>query len=79
MYFCCGQMFFSYMRAKKDAKKVSPWTLMRVSLELNFVNHAVPAGGLGGLGYHVALEAFWRDRGTGKFHVCFALYHHNLC
>lgn len=51
MYFCCGQMFFSYMRAKKDAQKISAWTLMRVSLELNFVNHAVPAGGLGGLGY----------------------------
>lgn len=51
MYFCCGQMFFSYMRAKKDAQRISAWTLMRVSLELNFVNHAVPAGGLGGLGY----------------------------
>lgn len=51
MYYCCGQMFFSYMSAKKNAKKVSAWTLMRVSLELNFVNHAVPAGGLGGLGY----------------------------
>ena len=36
MYYCCGQIFFSYMAAKKDAKKVSAWTLMRVSLELNF-------------------------------------------
>ena len=53
MYFCCGQMFFSYMRARKDAQKISTWTLMRVSLELNFVNHAVPAGGLGGLGYKI--------------------------
>ncbi|MBQ6510395.1 flippase-like domain-containing protein [Candidatus Saccharibacteria bacterium] len=51
MYYCCGQMFFSYMSAKKGAKKVPAWELMRVSLELNFVNHAVPAGGFGGLGY----------------------------
>ncbi len=51
MYYCCGQMFFSYMAAKKGAKKVPAWELMRVSLELNFVNHAVPAGGFGGLGY----------------------------
>lgn len=60
MYYCCGQMFFSFMSAKKNAKKVSAWTLMRVSLELNFVNHAVPAGGLGGLGY-----VTWRLRPFG--------------
>lgn len=51
MYFCAGQMFFSYMAAKKDSKKVSLWTLMRISFELNFVNHAVPSGGISGLGY----------------------------
>jgi len=68
MYFCCGQMFFSYMRAKKDAKPVSPWTLMRVSLELNFVNHAVPAGGLGGLGYITwRLRPFGATAGQSSF------------
>lgn len=51
MYYCCGQMFFSYMASFEKIKKVSAWELMRISLELNFVNHAVPAGGLGGLGY----------------------------
>ncbi|MBP3899457.1 UPF0104 family protein [Candidatus Saccharibacteria bacterium] len=51
MYFCCGQIFFSYMAAKKDARKVSWWNLMRISLELNFMNHAVPSGGVSGLGY----------------------------
>lgn len=51
MYFCCGQMFFSYLAAKKDAKKISSWNLMRISLELNFMNHAVPSGGVSGLGY----------------------------
>lgn len=51
MYFCCGQMFFSYMKAKKDVKKIPRWDLMRISFELNFVNHAVPSGGVSGLGY----------------------------
>ncbi len=68
MYYCCGQIFFSYMAAKKDAKPVSPWTLMRVSLELNFVNHAVPAGGLGGLGYITwRLKPFGATAGQSSF------------
>lgn len=68
MYYCCGQMFFSYMSAKKDAQKISAWTLMRVSLELNFVNHAVPAGGLGGLGYITwRLKPFGATPGQSSF------------
>lgn len=68
MYYCCGQMFFSYMAAKKDAKKISAWTLMQVSLELNFVNHAVPAGGLGGLGYITwRLKPFGATPGQSSF------------
>ncbi len=68
MYYCCGQMFFSYMAAKKDTKPVSSWTLMRVSLELNFVNHAVPAGGLGGLGYITwRLKPFGATAGQASF------------
>lgn len=68
MYYCCGQMFFSYMASKKDAQKVSRWTLMRVSLELNFVNHAVPAGGLGGLGYITwRLKPFGATAGQSSF------------
>lgn len=68
MYFCCGQMFFSYMRAKKQTNNISAWTLMRVSLELNFVNHAVPAGGLGGLGYITwRLKPFGASAGQSSF------------
>lgn len=68
MYFCCGQMFFSYMAAKRDARRVSAWTLMQVSLELNFVNHAVPAGGLGGLGYITwRLKPFGATPGQSSF------------
>ncbi|MDO4759277.1 MAG: lysylphosphatidylglycerol synthase transmembrane domain-containing protein [Candidatus Saccharibacteria bacterium] len=51
MYYCAGQMFFSYMSSKRDAEKIPQWSLMRVAFELNFVNHAIPSGGVSGLGY----------------------------
>lgn len=51
MYFTAGQIFFSYMKAKKTTKSIKPWQLARISFELNFVNHAVPSGGVSGLGY----------------------------
>ena len=75
MYYCVGQMFFSYLKAKQDTekekslvkaetrearerivkryekKRISTWELIRVSFELNFVNHAIPSGGVAGLGY----------------------------
>lgn len=60
MYFCAGQMFFSYMSAKKGAKNIPLATLMRVAFELNFVNHAIPSGGVSGLGYIT-----WRLREFG--------------
>ena len=51
MYFACGQIFFSYLRTQKNVKKFSNKEILLISTELNFVNHAVPAGGLGGLAY----------------------------
>ena len=51
MYFACGQIFFSYLRYNKEVKKFSKKEILTISTELNFVNHAVPAGGLGGLAY----------------------------
>ena len=51
MYFSAGQIFFSYMKAKKTTDSMSSWALARISFELNFVNHAVPSGGVSGLGY----------------------------
>lgn len=53
MYYCCGQMFFSYLiaRNKTSAKKIKAWSLVRISFELNFVNNAIPSGGVSGLGY----------------------------
>ncbi len=51
MYFACGQIFFSYLKGQKNAKKFTNGKILRISTELNFVNHAVPAGGLGGLAF----------------------------
>lgn len=51
MYFACGQIFFSYLRHRKNVQKFSSSEILTISTELNFVNHAVPAGGLGGLAY----------------------------
>ncbi len=68
MYYSCGQIFFSFMSSKANAKKVSPLNLMRVSLELNFVNHAVPAGGFGGLAYVTwRLKKFGATPGQSSF------------
>ena len=51
MYYACGQIFFSYLSHHRDVKKFSKADVLRISTELNFVNHAVPAGGLGGLAF----------------------------
>ena len=50
MYYACGQIFFSYLTGKY-AKVFTKKDKFLISTELNFVNHAVPAGGLGGLAY----------------------------
>lgn len=51
MYYACGQIFFSYLRSRKDVKKFSNTEILLISTELNFVNHAIPAGGIGGLAF----------------------------
>ena len=51
MYFACGQIFFSYLKHSKNVKPFSKKDILLISTELNFVNHAVPAGGLGGFAY----------------------------
>jgi uncharacterized protein (TIRG00374 family) len=60
-YLFSGEMIFSYLRQKKIIHEVNPLTLMRVSLELNFVNHILPSGGVSGVSY-----TNWR---MGKFGV----------
>ena len=50
MYYTCGQIFFSYL-TRKYHKFFPRKEKLLISTELNFVNHAVPAGGIGGWAY----------------------------
>ncbi len=49
--YAAGQMVFSYLRRKGYLGETSPITLMRMSLEMNFVSHVLPSGGLSGISY----------------------------
>lgn len=51
VYYATGEMIFSYLRTKKSIAHIKPWTLARLSLELNFVNHILPSGGVSGVSY----------------------------
>lgn len=50
-YYAAGETVFSYLRSKGRIKDISVLTQMRISLELNFVNHALPSGGASGISY----------------------------
>lgn len=50
-YFAVGEIIFSYLRSKEDLKGVSKWAMLRMALELNFVNHVLPSGGAAGFSY----------------------------
>ena len=67
MYYACGQIFFSYLKGKQ-AKVFSNKEKLTISTELNFVNHAVPAGGVGGLAYLTyRLRPFGISAGQASF------------
>jgi uncharacterized protein (TIRG00374 family) len=50
-YFAGGEMIFSYLRSKKVIQEVSGLGLARMALEMNFVNHVLPSGGVSGISY----------------------------
>ncbi len=60
VYYAAGEMMFSYLRAKKSIDQVTPMGLARMSLEMNFVNHVLPSGGVSGISY-----MSWRLGGHG--------------
>ena len=67
MYYACGQIFFSYLESKFH-KLFSRKEKLRISTELNFVNRAVPAGGIGGLAYLTyRLRPFGVSAGEASF------------
>lgn len=51
VYYAAGEMIFSYLRAKKTIDHVPGHELTRMSLEMNFVNHILPSGGVSGVSY----------------------------
>ena len=61
VYYAGGEMMFSYLRAKKSIDRVAPLGLARMALEMNFVNHILPSGGVSGISYMT-----WR---LGKYGV----------
>jgi len=50
-YYATGGMIFSYLKAKGNIKEVGQWKVARMALELNFVNHVFPSGGVAGFSY----------------------------
>ncbi|MDO4742266.1 MAG: lysylphosphatidylglycerol synthase domain-containing protein [Candidatus Saccharibacteria bacterium] len=68
MYYACGQIFFAYLKRQKNVKRFSRKEMLSISTELNFVNHAVPAGGVGGLAYlSYRLKPFGVSVGQASF------------
>jgi uncharacterized protein (TIRG00374 family) len=51
VYYANGEMIFSYLRAKSSIDNVKGLELARMSLEMNFVNHILPSGGVSGVSY----------------------------
>ncbi len=51
VYYAAGEMVFSYLRAKESIQRVSGQALVRMALEMNFVNHILPSGGVSGVSY----------------------------
>lgn len=50
-YYAAGATIFSYLRAKGDLQNVRSLETARMALELNFVNHVLPTGGVSGASY----------------------------
>lgn len=51
VYYAAGEMVFSYLKKKKSIHHLTPPTLARMALEMNFVNHVLPSGGVSGASY----------------------------
>lgn len=58
-YYTAGAMVFSYLKGKDDMP-AGPVEMGKIALELNFVNHILPSGGVSGASYMT-----WRLRHLG--------------
>lgn len=50
-YYAVGAMILDYLRAKGELVSIKGWQMARIALELNFVNHTLPSGGVSGISY----------------------------
>jgi len=50
-YYAGGAAIFSYLKQRGQAMEVKFWSIIRMSLELNFVNHILPTAGVSGVSY----------------------------
>lgn len=50
-YYASAEVFFSYLKKQGHIKPMSAFMLPRLSIEMNFVNHVLPSGGLSGISY----------------------------
>lgn len=50
-YYAVGEMIFTYLRDKNELHNASRWSLARIAVEGNFVNHVLPSGGVSGFSY----------------------------
>lgn len=50
-YYSGGAMVFSYLKSRGDLRNVSKLEQPKMALELNFVNHVFPSGGVSGASY----------------------------
>ncbi len=68
MYYACGQIFFSYLRYQRGVRQLRKREMLEISTELNFVNHAIPGGGVGGLAFLTyRLKEFGVSAGQASF------------
>jgi len=51
VYYIGGETMFSYLRAKGTIKEIPAGDLTQMALEMNFVNHVLPSGGVSGISY----------------------------
>ena len=49
--YAAAEMIFSYLKQNKLMTKIKPLSQLRISLEMNFANHALPSGGVSGASY----------------------------
>jgi uncharacterized protein (TIRG00374 family) len=59
-YYAAGMIFFTYLKGRGQLKKAKTAEAASLALELNFMNHIFPSGGISGVTYMI-----WRLRKIG--------------